>query len=82
MDLHKKIVNIICEEWPKNPDNELESATIYERLEGDGVEVSDHALRDVLLQLADGGDITLVMGSTPPPSVGLIIREVSPELCE
>jgi len=57
LDLHKKIIDIICEEWPKNPDNELEITTIHERLRSEGVEISDHALRAVLLQLSDHGNI-------------------------
>ncbi len=76
--LRNKITAIICEEWPKTPDNGLERATIYERLRGDGVAFSDRALHDVLLQLAEGGAITLVLGG----GVDLTIREVSPELCQ
>ena len=82
LGLREKIIAIICEEWPKSLDNELDSTTIYERLQGAGVEVSDHDVRDVLLQLAQGGAITLVLASTPPPSAGVTIREVSPELCQ
>jgi hypothetical protein len=77
-----------CEEWPKNPDNELESTTIYERLISEGVAVSENALRDVLIQLARDKDITLVLGdvtlgleSTPPLGTGMTIRAVSSELC-
>lgn len=78
--LREKVIAIICEEWP-NPNNELASATIYERLTSDGTEISEEALRNILLQLADHGDIRLVIASTPPPSPGITIGGVGSELC-
>jgi hypothetical protein len=32
--LRERVIAAICEEWP-NPDNEVNSATIYERLKND-----------------------------------------------
>jgi hypothetical protein len=73
--LRERVIAVICEEWPKRRDNELESATIYERLISEGVAVSENALRDVLLQLAGSGDIQLGLVPSMP------IRDVSSELC-
>jgi hypothetical protein len=78
--LREKVIAIICEEWP-NMDNEVPSAAIFERLINDGEEVSEEALGDVLDHLAGQGHITLVIDSTPPPSVGRTILGVSSELC-
>jgi hypothetical protein len=82
--LHEKIIAIICEEWPKDPDNRLESTTIRERLEGEDVAVSQDDLRYALVQLASAGEIELVIGPAPPPKEGMsmTIRFVSRELCE
>ena len=57
--LRERVIAVICEEWSKRRDNELESATIYERLINEGVAVSYAALNNVLLQLAQHNDITL-----------------------
>jgi hypothetical protein len=43
--LRERVIAVICEEWPKRQDNELQSATIYERLISEGVAVSENALR-------------------------------------
>ena len=78
--LRERVITIICKEWP-NLDNEVTGAAIYERLINDGTEVSEEALADVLDHLAGQGLITMVIGSTPPPSVGRTILGVSSELC-
>ena len=78
--LRERVIAIICEEWP-TPDNGLSSSAIYERLIRDGVSVSGQALHDVLGQLGSHGDITLVIGTTPHPGVGMTIRGVSSKLC-
>jgi hypothetical protein len=61
--LHAEIIAIICEEWP-TPDGYLQSATIYERLINEGVEVPDRAISAVLLQQADDGRITLAVDTS------------------
>ena len=83
--LRERVISIICEEWA-NPDNEVRSGTIYipsatinERLQSDGVEVSEDEVQQVLLQLAGHGDITLVF--EPSRGTGPTIAGVDPELC-
>ena len=77
--LRERVIAAICEEeWP-HPDNEVNSTTIYERLKRDGDAASEDEVRQVLFQLSDHGDITLVMelgtGSGP------IVFAVDPKLC-
>jgi len=89
-ELGGKIKAIICE-WSKRaregtePDSYLESATIYERLISEGVEVPDHAMSEILVELAKGGQIKLTMDSRPsdaPSKYGsMTIHGVSPDLC-
>ena len=89
-ELGRKIRAIICEWWNvvgerAVPTEHLESSTIYERLVGEGVEVPDHAMSEILVELAKGGQIKLTMDSRPsrdPRKYGsMSIRSVSPELC-
>ena len=76
--LRERVIAAICEEWP-NPQTELNSATIYERLKSDGDDVSEVEVRQVLLQLSDLGDITLVL--EPGRGSGPVVADVGPELC-
>ena len=76
--LRERVIAAICEEWP-NLDNEVDSATIYERLKGDGDDASEVEVRQVLLQLSDQGDITLVL--EPGRRSGPVVADVDPELC-
>ena len=78
--LREKIIAIICEEW-RNPDNQIEATTIFERLQSEGVEASEQAVRGRLLQLADHGDIVLVL-ATDPPTTYMTVHGVRQELCE
>jgi hypothetical protein len=75
--LRERVIAIICAEWP-NPDNEMDSATIYERLRN-GDDASEAAVRQVLFQLSDHGDITLVL--EPSRGSGPVVADVNPELC-
>ena len=65
-ELGGKVKAIICE-WSKRvkegsePDSYLESSTIYERLMSEGVEVPDHAMSEILVELAKNGQIKLTM---------------------
>ena len=89
-ELGGKIKAIICE-WSKGvkegsePDSYLRSATIYERLISEGVEVPDHAMSEILVELAKDGQIKLTMDtrrSHEPRKYGsMTIHKVSPELC-
>lgn len=89
-DLGVKIKALICE-WSKRveeglePDNYLESDTIYERLVSEGVEVPDHAMSEILVELASSGQIKLTMDSrrsAEPRKYGsMTIHKVSRELC-
>ena len=70
-ELGRKIKAIICE-WSKGvkegtePGSNLQSATIYERLISEGVEVPDHAMSEILVELAKDGQIKLTMDTRPP----------------
>jgi hypothetical protein len=89
-ELGGKIKAIICE-WSKRvkegtePDGYLQSSAIYERLISEGVEVPDHAMSEILVELAQGGQIKLTMDTRPsrdPRKYGsMTIHNVSPELC-
>ena len=63
----------------------MESSTIYERLISEGVEVPDHAMSEILVELAKDGQIKLTMDGKPsrdPRKYGsMTIRSVKPELC-
>ena len=89
-ELGGKIIAIICEWWKlvgkeTEPAEYLESSTIYERLISEGVEVPDHAMSEILVELAKGGQIKLTMDGKPsrdPRKYGsMTIRRVKPELC-
>ena len=89
-ELGGKIKAIICE-WSKRvkegtePHKYLQSSTIYERLINEGVEVPDHAMSEILVELARRGKIKLTFDSRPsrkPSKYGsMTIHGVSPKLC-
>jgi hypothetical protein len=89
-ELGGRIKAIICE-WSREvregtePDSYLQSATIYERLIREGVEVPDHAMSEILVELAKDGQIKLTFDtrrSDEPRKYGsMTIHKVSPELC-
>ena len=89
-ELGGKIEAIICE-WSKRvkegtePDSYLQRATIYERLINEGVEVPDHAMSEILVELAKDGQIKLTFDtrrSDEPRKYGsMTIHKVSSELC-
>ncbi len=81
LGLHQKIITILCEEL-RTPGSALEVTSLRERLKSEGVGVPESVLRGELLQLAQRGDIKLVLGSTPPPSAVMTIHHIRPELCE
>ena len=89
-ELGGKIKSIICEWWNvvgkgTQTAELLESSTIYERLISEGVEVPDHAMSEILVELAKGGQIKLTMDTRPsdePHKYGsMTIHGVSSELC-
>ena len=63
----------------------MESFTIFERHISEGVEVPDHAMSEILVELAKGGQIKLTMDTRPsdePSKYGsMTIHGVSPDLC-
>jgi hypothetical protein len=75
-ELREKIIAIICEEWP-NSDNELEATAKSERLQSQGVETSEQAVRVVLLQLADHKYIGLALPASHHPTTDMTIPIVS-----
>jgi hypothetical protein len=64
-ELREKLIAIICEESPQ-PGNDLQSATIYERLVNEGVEVPERAMSEILLHLANNNWITLTVEPGDP----------------
>jgi len=76
--LRERVIAAICEEWT-NSDNEVNSATIYERLKNDADVPSEVDIRQALLQLSDHGDITLVL--KPGRESGPVVAAVNPDLC-
>src|SRR5687768_5838148 len=85
-----KIKAIICEWWElvgegSEPAERLASSDIYERLIGAGVEVPDHAMSEILVELAKGGQIKLTLDGKPsrdPNKYGsMSVRGVGPGLC-
>jgi hypothetical protein len=89
-ELGGKIKAIICEWWNvvgerAEPAEHLESSTIYERLVDEGVEVPDHTMSEILVELAKGGQIKLTMDSRrsrdPRKYGSMTVHSVSPELC-
>jgi hypothetical protein len=75
--LRERVIDAICaEEWP-HPDHEVNSTTIYERLKRGGVNTSKVEVEQVLDQLKEQRDITLVLD----PRSGLVVQAVDPELC-
>jgi hypothetical protein len=89
-ELGGKIKAIICEWWKVVGEGaasgeHLESSTIYERLTSEGVEVPDHAMSEILVELAKGGQIKLTMDTRPsrdPRKYGsMTIHSVGPDLC-
>jgi hypothetical protein len=81
-ELHQKVIEIICEEWP-TPDGYVLGFDIYERLRSEGFEVTHYAVDTVLSGLAASGRITLSLaeGDGPPPS-GAVIHDIEDDLCE
>ena len=89
-ELGGKIKAITCE-WSKRvkegtePVEYLQSSTIYERLKSEGVEVPDHAMSEILVGLAQGGQIKLTMDTRsrrdPRKYGSMTIHSVNSELC-
>jgi hypothetical protein len=75
--LREDVIAAICaEEWP-HPDHEVNSTTIYERLKRGGVNTSKVEVEQVLDQLKEQRDITLVVD----PRSGLVVQDVDQGLC-
>jgi hypothetical protein len=85
-ELLEKITAIICEEWPEQQGEYLQSATIYERLTNEGIEVADRFIGGLLLKLANDGQIEVVMVDELTDEEirthgGMTIQGVSPDVC-
>ena len=84
--LRGKIVDVICEEWPKG-DNGLEASAILERLQREGVEASEGALvseedvANVLIRMSGRGDIELMPSASYHPTTDLVITGIRENLC-
>ena len=77
--LRERVIAAICAaDWP-HPDNEVNRATIRERLAGEGYVTSEEAVQQVLLQLSDQGDIQLV--GEPGKAGGPAVITIREELC-
>jgi hypothetical protein len=78
-DLRQRVIDAICEEkWP-DPDNEVNNTTICERLKRGGVAASQDEVREVLFQLSQHRNITLLM--EPGTGSGPVVQSVDPGLC-
>jgi hypothetical protein len=69
--LRERVIAAICaEHWP-HPDNEVNSATIRDRLVGEGYSASEDEVAQALIQLADPDhqDIVVVMEPGGRPTV-------------
>jgi len=82
--LAEKVREVICEEWV-NAGGSLESAVVYQRLLGEGVEVPDYQMSAILNAFRVGALITVLPGGQREEEVrehgGLLISGVSPDLC-
>ncbi len=82
-EVRERTIFIICEWWQQvgegtEPDNYLDRATIYERLQNEGVEVHEDALNRLLVELAQDNNIELAFGAH-----WMHVTEVlNPELCQ
>jgi len=77
--LREDVIDAICaEKWP-HPDNEVNSTTICDRLKRGGHAASEDEVRQVLFQLRDQGDITLVLDQGR--TVGPVVNSVDQKLC-
>jgi Fe2+ or Zn2+ uptake regulation protein len=80
--LREQMVAIICEEWP-NPDNQIAAATIFERLQSEGVGASVLDVHNALFQLVQQGVIGLNLPASHHPFTDIFVVRVSrQELCE
>ncbi len=83
----ERTISIICEWWQQvgehplratEPDDYLNRATIYERLQNEGVEVHEDALNHLLVALAQDNNIMLAFGAH-----WMTVTEVlNPQLCQ
>jgi Fe2+ or Zn2+ uptake regulation protein len=82
--LRDKIIDIICKEWqnPEKIDNEIAAATIFGRLQSEGVEASVLTVHNALYQLGQRGEIVLNLPAEHHPFTDISILRVSQELCE
>jgi Fe2+ or Zn2+ uptake regulation protein len=77
--LREKVISIICEEeWP-DPDNDVSSVTVYEKLKSAGEDTTESEVRQVLIQLSEHGDIKLTL--EPSRGAGPVVFDVRPGLC-
>jgi hypothetical protein len=77
--LREDVIAAICaEKWP-DPDNEVNSTTICERLKRGGHAASQDEVREVLFQLSEHRNITLMM--EPGTGSGPVVQSVDPKLC-
>jgi hypothetical protein len=77
--LREKVIEVICEEWQKGQDREIEvnAQPISERLQKDGGSATAAQVKQELIHLAEQGAITLAADRADTPA---IVR-VNPDLC-
>jgi Fe2+ or Zn2+ uptake regulation protein len=75
--LREDVIDAICgEDWP-NPDYEVSSSIIYERLRQNGVNTSKAEVEQVLDHLQEQKQIILVLD----PRSGIVVQDVAQGLC-
>ena len=76
--LRQRVITIICEQW-QNPDNAVLSATIWELLQSGNGAASAYDILEVLIELADHGDITLGLEASRGTATSVV--GIHPKLC-
>jgi hypothetical protein len=83
-ELARKIMAVICREWPRSKSS-LDSSVIYARLLVEGITPSDYAMHDALKRL-DGWFITPYLGKRSDDEIrvhsGMRIGSVNTSLCD
>jgi hypothetical protein len=83
-ELARKVMGVICQEWPRLRDN-LDSSVVYTRLMEEGIQPPDYAMCDALNRL-DGWFISPYLGRRSEDQIrvhgGMRIGGVNTSLCD
>jgi len=76
--LRERVIAIICQQW-QNPDDAVMSTTICELLQSGNGAASAYDILEVLIELADQGDITL--GLEASRGTATVVVGIHSKLC-